>query len=188
MNHTIKGIIIAVAITSMLIVGTASMVPIMQNSSARSTNINTNTNTATSDSDSTATGSNTNNINNSACTVTVTCPEGSKTVRQTPTPTPTTGTLVITKLCRNSCGPFLIKVTGNNPQPQSVSLTNGQDGSVILGPGNYTVTETPRSGFLSPNFGGDCKRTAPGSHEATGTISAGQNLHCIILNTPQFGQ
>jgi hypothetical protein len=57
-----------------------------------------------------------------------------------------------------------------------------------LGPGNYTVTETPQSGFLSPGFGGDCKRTAPGSHEATGTISAGQTLHCTILNTPQFGQ
>jgi hypothetical protein len=173
------------------------MVPIMQNASASkkqdfkkalNTDTNTNTNSADSTSRSTATASNTNNINNSACTVTVTCPDGSKTVRQTPTPTPTTGTLLITKLCRNSCGHFLIKVTGNNPQPPSVSLTNEQEGSVILGPGNYTITETPQSVFLTPGFGGDCKRTAPGSHEATGTISAGQTLHCTILNTPQFGQ
>ena len=96
MNHTIKAIIIVIAITSMLVVG-ASMVPIMQNASARSTNSNTNTNTATSDSDSTATASNTNNINNtatsaqsqeqSACAVAVTCPEGSTTVTLAP-PTP----------------------------------------------------------------------------------------------------
>ena len=88
MNHTIKGILIVAAITSMLVVG-LSMIPIMQNASARSTNSNTNTNTATSDSDSTATASNTNNINNTAtasqsqeqeaCAVAITCPEGNTT-------------------------------------------------------------------------------------------------------------
>jgi hypothetical protein len=65
MNHTFKGIIRVVVITSMLVLG-AGMFPIMQNASARSTNTNTNTNSATSDSDSTATASNTNDINNTA--------------------------------------------------------------------------------------------------------------------------
>src|SRR5436309_12670344 len=117
MNHTIKGIIIVVVITSMLVLE-ADMLPIMQNSFAHkksdfkmkdifegrsadrdpNTNTNTNTNTATSDSDSTATASNTNNINNTAtasnsqeqdaCAVAVTCPEGSTTV----TPPPPTAT------------------------------------------------------------------------------------------------
>jgi hypothetical protein len=99
MNHTIKGILIVVAITSMLVLGATTMVPILQNSFAhkksdfkkaeRDTNINVNRNSADSSSSSTATASNTNNINNSACTVTVsTCPKGSTSVT-TPTPTPT---------------------------------------------------------------------------------------------------
>ena len=56
MNHTIKGILIVAAITSMLVVG-ATMIPIMQNSFAskksdfkkpeRDTNTNSNTNTNT---------------------------------------------------------------------------------------------------------------------------------------------
>ena len=99
MNHTIKGILIVAAITSMLVVG-ATMVPIMQNSFAHkksaednqaggNTNTNTNTNSATSSSSSDATASNTNNITNSAtasqsqqqsaCAVAVTCPEGNTT-------------------------------------------------------------------------------------------------------------
>ena len=94
MNHTIKGILIVAAITSMLVVG-ATMVPIMQNSFAHkksaesNTNTNTNTNSADSSSSSTATASNTNNINNTAtasqsqeqeaCAVAVTCPEGNTT-------------------------------------------------------------------------------------------------------------
>jgi cytoskeletal protein RodZ len=99
MNHTIKGIIIVVAITSMLVVG-ASMIPVIQNSFAeRDTNTNTNTNSADSSSTSDATADNTNNINNTAtsaqsqeqdaCAVAVTCPEGSTTVTSTP-PTPPT--------------------------------------------------------------------------------------------------
>jgi cytoskeletal protein RodZ len=99
MNHTIEGIIIVAAITSMLVVG-ATMVPVMQNSFAHkksaedrqaegNTNSNTNTNSATSSSSSDATASNTNNINNTAtasqsqeqdaCAVAVTCPEGNTT-------------------------------------------------------------------------------------------------------------
>jgi hypothetical protein len=87
MNHTIKGILIAAAITSMLIVG-ATMIPIMQNSFAKSEvkkthevkkahdfkkaqrntdkNINVNTNSADSSSSSNATAENTNNIDNTA--------------------------------------------------------------------------------------------------------------------------
>ena len=89
MNHTIKGIIIVVAITSMLVVG-ANIVPIMQNASARSTNTNSNTNSADSSSSSNATASNTNNIDNTAtassnqnqnaCAVAITCSQGSTTV------------------------------------------------------------------------------------------------------------
>ena len=93
MNHTIKGIVMLAAITSMLVVG-LSMVPVMQNSfahkkdrqAASNTNTNTNTNSATSSSDSNATASNTNTITNSAtasqsqsqsaCAVAVTCPGG----------------------------------------------------------------------------------------------------------------
>jgi hypothetical protein len=66
MNHTIKGIIIVAAITSMLVVG-LSMVPITQNSFAHKKEkgtSNTNINSADSSSTSTATASNTNNINN----------------------------------------------------------------------------------------------------------------------------
>ena len=102
MNHTIKGVIIVVVITSMLVLGAATTVPIMQNSFASkkhdfkgaerdpNTNTNINTNTADSSSSSDATASNTNNINNTAtatqsqeqdaCAVAVTCPEGSTTV------------------------------------------------------------------------------------------------------------
>jgi Sec-independent protein translocase protein TatA len=85
MNHTIKGILIVAAITSMLVVG-ATMVPIMQNSfahtksevkkthefkkahdfkkEARSTDTNTNTNNLTASLTSSNIASNTNNINN----------------------------------------------------------------------------------------------------------------------------
>jgi hypothetical protein len=101
MNHTIKSIILVVAIASILVVG-LSMFPIMQNASARSTNTNTNTNSADSSSSSDATASNTNNINNtassnqaqsqSACAVAVTCPEGTTTVTvTTPCNPPTVG-------------------------------------------------------------------------------------------------
>ena len=89
MNHTIKGIIIVAAITSMLVVG-LSMVPIAQNSFAhkkeRGTS-NTNINSADSSSTSTATASNTNNINNTnaqaqnnaqaLCVLVGDCPVGS---------------------------------------------------------------------------------------------------------------
>jgi cytoskeletal protein RodZ len=196
MNHTIKGIIIAAVVTSMLVVG-ASMVPIMQNASARSTNTNSNTNSADSSSSSTATAENTNNITNSAtasnsqeqdsCAVAVTCQEGSTTV----TP-PATGTLTITKMCSpvdfNSCVgvEFPITVTGNNPvTPSSFSLSHGESQTVTLGPGSFTVHESLPSSqaFFPPGFRGDCMQIDD-SPDATGTISAGQSLTCTITNIP----
>jgi hypothetical protein len=194
MNHTIKGILIVAAVTSMLVVGATTMIPIMQNASARSTNINSNTNSADSSSSSTATASNTNDINNSAtasqsqeqdaCAVALTCPEGNTTL--TSTPPPSTGTLQISKVCAlcTSVVTFPITVTGNNPQPSSFTLSNGQTQAVTLGPGSFTVTESFSPKF-APTFTGDCKQTAPGSLEATGTISAGQNLFCTIRNLPK---
>ena len=107
MNHTIKGIIIVIAITSILVVGATIMAPIMQNSiaSKRSAEGNTNTNTADSSSSSSATADNTNNINNTAtsaqtqeqdaCAVAVTCPEGNTTVTGN-----TTATLGLGELLR----------------------------------------------------------------------------------------
>jgi hypothetical protein len=89
--------------------------------------------------------------------------------------------LEITKDC--SClatGGFPITVTGNNPQPSSLSIPRGQTQSVTLGPGSFTVTES-QTGFAT-TFTGDCTQTAPGSFEATGTISAGQTLHCTVIN------
>jgi hypothetical protein len=110
-----------------------------------------------------------------SCAVAVTCPEGTTTVTVTP---PTTGTLSITKVCIGSVCPgakFDIAVSGNNPQPHFFSLQNGQTQDVTLGPGSFTVTEgiTP----LRTTFTGDC------SEDGTGTISAGQTLHCTITNT-----
>jgi hypothetical protein len=203
MNHTIKGIFIVVMITSMLVVG-ASMFPIVQNSFAHkrsdfkqadpNTNINANRNSADSSSSSDATASNTNNINNtatasqsqsqSACAVAVTCPEGSTTV--TP-PTPT-GTLEITKECLlgGPCSGVMFSITvftGNNIA-SSFTLQNGQHQNVELRPGSFTVHESLPEGFTTPDFLEDCKRTGPDSSDATGTISAGQTLHCIIVNFP----
>jgi hypothetical protein len=75
---------------------------------------------------------------------------------------------------------FSIQVTGTNPQPSSFSLTDGGSQIVTLGPGSFTVIETPRVAFLSIN-GPDCSVLIEGV-EATGTISAGQNLSCTITN------
>ena len=50
-----------------------------------------------------------------------------------------------------------------------------------------TVTES-FDPLFAPNFSGDCVRDpAPGSQDATGTISAGQTLHCTITNTIRNG-
>jgi hypothetical protein len=95
-----------------------------------------------------------------------------------------TGTLTITKLCTQPCpDQFSITVTGNNPQPSSFTLENRDTRSVSLGPGTFTVTETPVAGFFAPLFTIDCHQVAPGSNSAAGTISAGQTLGCTIINT-----
>ena len=173
------------------------MFPIMQNSLAhkksdfKRTDPNTNTNTADSSSSSTATASNPNNINNtatsaqsqsqSACAVAVTCPEGSTTV--TSTPPPATGTLEIFKFCAPSCPDteFHITVTGNSPvTPPSFNIGDGGRQTVTLGSGTFTIHEVPTAGF-SPSFEDGCMQSgSPG--EATGTISAGQTVRCIITN------
>ena len=208
MNHTIKAIIIVVAIASMLVVE-ATTVPIMQNSFASkrsdfkgaegnpNTNTNTNTNSADSSSTSTATADNTNNITNSAssnqaqsqsaCAVAVTCPEGSTTITtlsspslSSPSPSPAT-TLQISKHCDPSCSSnlmFPIVVAGNNPEPSSFRLRNGESQSVTLGPGGFTVIETLPIDFRI-SFSGDCRQGGP-------TIGAGQNLHCTITNTHPY--
>jgi hypothetical protein len=111
-----------------------------------------------------------------------------RTVTPTPTPTPTvtstptTGTLRILKDCSLGCPgtAFPITVTGNNPQPSSFILANIHFKDVTLGPGTFTVHESLPRGFLPPSFVGDCKQTGP--LDATGTISAGQNLGCLIIN------
>jgi hypothetical protein len=97
------------------------------------------------------------------------------------TPPPTTGTLFVIKSCIQCLGlAFSITVTGNNPQPSSFTLSNGEHQAVTLGPGSFTVTETP--GFTAPVFSLNCKQTAHRSFSATGTISAGQRLFCLIEN------
>jgi cytoskeletal protein RodZ len=210
MNHTIKSIILVAVITSMLFVGATSMFPILQNSFAHkksdfkgadpdpNTNTNSNTNSADSSSSSSATADNTNNINNTAtassnqnqnaCAVAVTCPEGSTTVTSTPPPPPT-GTLTISKVCAlsNPCPgtEYHITVTGTNPiTPSSFTLSDHTSQPVTLGPGSFTVHESVPTGFDTPFFEGpNCVQTDPNSSDATGTISAGQNLHCTIINS-----
>ena len=91
---------------------------------------------------------------------------------------PATGTLLIKKLCFECHGAeFDITVTGNNPQPSTFTLSNGQSQTVT-----FTVSEAPSFGFRSPGFAGDCKITAVGSQQATGTITAEQHLTCTIIN------
>jgi hypothetical protein len=64
---------------------------------------------------------------------------------------------------------FSIQVTGTIPDPSSFTLGDFQPQDVTLGPGTFTVTETPVSGFTPLTFlGRDCAPTG------TGTISAGQ--------------
>ncbi|HZC20821.1 MAG TPA: hypothetical protein VE223_04175 [Nitrososphaeraceae archaeon] len=68
--------------------------------------------------------------------------------------------MTIDKDCLGPCPGvmFSITVTGNNPQPSSFTFGNEQDQDVTLGPGSFTVTETPVTGFLTV-FVGDCTQT-----------------------------
>jgi hypothetical protein len=173
MNDTIKGIIIVVAIiSSMLVAGATTKIPIMQSSFASkkydfkgaerdpNTNININTNT---------------NINTNSAHSTTTVTSSS-----------TTGNLVIHILCPilERCGrtEFPITVTGNNPQPSSFTLRTEQSQYVKLGPGSYTVHESVPRGFYTPRFTGDCEQTGRDSPDATGTISGEHTQSCHIIN------
>jgi hypothetical protein len=98
----------------------------------------------------------------------------------------TTGTLLVSKDCIRLSGgrcfnAFNVQITGNNPQPSSFSVSDTQSQTVILDPGSFTVSEVPVAGFIV-SFSGNCAQIVPGSHEATGTISAGQHLTCVIRN------
>jgi hypothetical protein len=98
----------------------------------------------------------------------------------------TTGTLLVKKICRNFVGTpcaFTIMVTGNNPQPSTFVLQNGDNQLVTLGPGSYTVKETQPPGIIS-SFAGDCTEIAING-TATGAISAGQHQTCTITNMPE---
>jgi hypothetical protein len=101
-------------------------------------------------------------------------------------PEPGTGTLIVKKVCRDFAGTpcaFTITVTGNNPQPSTFVLQNGDSQLVTLGPGSYTVKETQPPGFIS-SFAGDCTEIAING-TATGAISAGQHQTCTITNMPE---
>jgi len=96
----------------------------------------------------------------------------------------TTGTLLVSKDCirlrsGNCLNTFNVQITGNNPQPSSFSISDPQNQTVTLGPGSFTVSEVPVAGF-QVSFTGHCLQTGP--FVATGTISAGQHLTCIIRN------
>ena len=105
----------------------------------------------------------------------------------------TTGTLLIKKVCvgvpegtpcfNPQSFAFSIQITGNNPQPSTFTLTPDTSQLVTLGPGTFTIVESATFPITSVTFSGACMQTAPGSLEATGTISAGQHLTCTITNT-----
>ena len=102
---------------------------------------------------------------------------------------PTPGTLLIEKFCApeigGECpggGAFSVEVTGNNAQPTNFLLGHGDSQLVTLDPGPFSILEGVPGPDFVPQFSGDCEQTAPGSEEATGTINAGQQLTCTILN------
>jgi hypothetical protein len=81
---------------------------------------------------------------------------------------------------------FSIQVAGNNPQPNTFN-GSATGTNVTIGPGDYTVTETPNTQVttllananvnLTTTFAGGCSPTG------TGTIDAGVAETCIITNT-----
>jgi|SRR5690348_326818 hypothetical protein len=86
----------------------------------------------------------------------------------------------IVRLRSGNCfNTFNVQITGNNPQPSSFSISDSQNQTVTLAPGSFTVSEVPVAGF-QVSFTGHCLQTGP--FVATGTISAGQHLTCIIRN------
>jgi hypothetical protein len=109
------------------------------------------------------------------------------TITNTIGPAPLPGVLLVNKVCvipgGGSCqDSFNVQVTGNNAQPSSFSLSNGNSQAVGLKSGSFTVSEDSTPGFTT-SFLGDCTQSSSKSQEATGTIAAGQHLTCIITNT-----
>jgi hypothetical protein len=79
---------------------------------------------------------------------------------------------------------FSITVTGNNPQPQRFTLHSGDSQAVTLGPGSFAILMMPLvspSLLLANIFSGDCMQL--GLLQASGTISAGQQLTCTIQSS-----
>jgi hypothetical protein len=99
---------------------------------------------------------------------------------------PSTGTLLVTKSIRCPVGAecadpsdFEITVSGNNPSPSSFkgSATGTE---VTLGSGQYTVSESGPTGYIT-SFLGDCVQDSPTS--ASGNINAGETQDCDVVNT-----
>lgn len=98
--------------------------------------------------------------------------------------TGTSGSHPTTGILRIACGssvlacPGRIQLTGNNPQESTIAcIVCFVD--ITIGPGPFTVTVENFLG-VTTTFSGDCRQTAPGSLQATGTIAAGQFLTCNI--------
>jgi len=84
--------------------------------------------------------------------------------------------------CDSSAGQTNITITGNNPQPHTFLISNGNSQSVTLGAGKYTVTDHT---LLNPNdvgFAFDCKSSVRSPLAANGTIAAGQTQRCGIVH------
>jgi hypothetical protein len=173
MNHTIKGIIIVVAITSMLVLGATTTTPIMQNSFAHKKsdfnradpdpNTNINTNSADSSSSSDATASNTNNIDNTAtassnqnqnaCAIALTCSQGSTTV----TPSPADP-------CPHSPYTDFVAGTGcQDGEPQTTCNPPTIGGQTATPTTSSICTALLASGLPSDTFQNDC-------HNAGGAV------------------
>ena len=112
--------------------------------------------------------------------------------KTTATPgTPGTTTLRINERCFLGtiaiCIDMSIIVEGNNPQPSSFSFNPPFSQLVTLGPGSFTITESTTSLPFTTRVSGDCSLASPPGLSQTftiiGTISAGQNLICNIVNT-----
>ena len=109
-------------------------------------------------------------------------------------PSPNIGTLIVTKIveCHNdpSCdfqaSDFNIKITGNNPSPES--FKGSESGTeVTLGPGDYQVIETvPFGGAWDVSVQGDCEIVPGEVLKITGNMKAGETQEYTITNSFQI--